>query len=153
MTSPRFEHCRMSPCTSVLRLLNGRAFCARLPYTQTTLLCLSVTLYLNINLLPFFSSAVWLLCQIGAFNSVGFAGTVIFYGVDLVCKSGVSRLKMDRPQQGLRPLSSSLRSVILWHKALIQTKCEAAVVFAVRRLSRQLLSTITIHPSKVTFRL
>lgn len=118
----------------VLRLLNERAFCTRLPNTPTTLLFLSATLNLNINLLPFCLLQCDLSVRSGPIIQSVFRRQDLltaFVGLTL-CVNLES--KMDR--QGSWPLSCSLKSVILWHKALIQTKCGAAVVFAARRLSR-----------------
>lgn len=90
----------------VLRLLNERAFCTRLPNTPTTLLFLSATLNLNINLLPFCLLQCDLSVRSGPIIQSGFQAAGSFNsvcGVDLVRKSGVSSLKWIGPGRGRGP--------------------------------------------------
>lgn len=90
----------------VLRLLNERAFCTRLPNTPTTLLFLSATLNLNSNLLPFCLLQCDLSVRSGPIIQSGFQAAGSFNsvcGVDLVRKSGVSSPKWIGPGRGRGP--------------------------------------------------
>lgn len=80
VTSPKPDSYRMSlyKLAVVLRLLNERVVCARLPNTSNMLLLLSATLYLNINLLPFCLLQCNLSVRSGTYNSVEFPGGGIF---------------------------------------------------------------------------
>lgn len=150
------------------RQLNYRQFCIRLPNTSTLMLSLSTRLHLNINLLPVVVSIIQeekehsvMFCGVSStfdshfkmvwsFNSI--SGKWPFYKA-YQKKSVVQwQSQLDWPRLRSRPLSCSLKSVILWHKPLIQTKRRAVVFPCSQRLSRHLLTAINIQPSKVTFR-